>query len=356
LPPPVASFRPANGPRAPGSRNGLASPSQPDAAIVLAPGAFKGTLSATEVTDALLAGFEHVGVRADPCPLADGGDGTLDVLLGALGGERVAVGAHDALGRPIQAEIAVSADGETAIVETAVAIGLGRLAESERDPEATSSLGAGELIAAAAERASSVLVGIGGSATNDGGAGALEAIADAGGLGVARLTCLCDVWTPWERASATYGPQKGADAAAVERLAARLDSFAARLPRDPGGVAMTGAAGGLAGGLWAGLGAELMPGASYICNLVGFDGRARRAGAVVTGEGRLDETTLQGKIVAEVAGRCGRMSVPPHAVVGSDASTEALRAELGLASVTEAGDAAAIHAAAIAIARRHSAD
>jgi glycerate kinase len=322
-------------------------------AILLAPGSFKGTLSAGEVADALLAGFEHVGVRGDPCPLADGGDGTLEVLLGGLGGERVGVEVHDALGRGIEASYGVSADGQVAIVETAAAIGLGRLDVEERDPEAASSAGAGELIAAAARWAPAVLVGLGGSASNDGGAGALAAIEAAGGLRGVRLTCLCDVATPWELASETYGPQKGADSAALERLAARLDALAAELPRDPRGVAMTGAAGGLAGGLWAGLGAELVPGASYVADAVDFDARAERAGAVVTGEGRLDETTLEGKVVAEVAARCGRLGIPLHAVVGADGSSEEVRSSLRLASVSEAGDGAAISAAATGIARHH---
>jgi len=116
---------------------------------------------------------------------------------------------------------------------------------------------------------------------------------------------------------------------------------------------MTGAAGGLAGGLWAALGAELVPGASYIADAVGFDSRAERAGAVVTGEGRLDETTLEGKVVAEVAARCGRLGIPLHAVVGADACSESVRSSLRLASVSEAADADAIAAAATAIARRH---
>lgn len=239
-----------------------------------------------------------------------------------------------------------------AVVETAGTIGIARIDGDERDPEAATSAGAGELILAASRRAAAVLVALGGSATNDGGAGALATIEAGGGLGDSRLVCLCDVRTPWELASETYGPQKGADSAAVRRLAARLDSLAGELPRDPRGVPMTGAAGGLAGGLWAALGAELVPGAAYVCDAVAFDERARRAGAVVTGEGRLDATTLEGKVVAEVARRCCALGIPAHAVVGSDESTEKTRSELGVASVSEAGDAAAISAAAVALARR----
>ncbi len=296
-------------------------------------------------------GFEHAGIRVDECPLADGGEGTLDALRPELELELVGSEAHDALGRPIEAGYGIAAGGELAVVETAAAIGLGRIDDGERDAEAATSCGAGELIVAASRRSPSVLVALGGSASNDGGAGALAAIERAGGLRGAKLKCLCDVATPWERASALYGPQKGADAETVNVLAARLDALAEELPRDPRALPMTGAAGGLAGALWAALGAELVGGAACVCDAVGFDRRAVAAGAVVTGEGRLDATTLEGKAVAEVAARCRPLGVPLHLVVGSDGSEERVRERLGLASVTEASDAGAIRAAAEAIAR-----
>ena len=334
-------------------RRSRSGPESPDASVLLAPDSFKGTLTAAEVADALAAGFEHAGIRVDECPLADGGEGTLDALQPALELELVPVEAHDALGRPIGAAYGVAADGDVAVVESAAAIGLSRISEGDRDPEAATSHGAGQLIVAAARRSRLVLVAVGGSASNDGGAGALAAIESAGGLRGARLTCLCDVATPWERASELYGPQKGADAETVNRLAARLDALAEELPRDPRGVPMTGAAGGLAGGLWAALGAELVRGAAYVCDAVGFDRRALAAGAVVTGEGRLDATTLEGKVVAEVASRCLRLKVPLHLVVGSDSSEGGMRATLGTPTVTEAGDAAALTAAAEAVAHLH---
>jgi glycerate kinase len=322
------------------------------ARVLLAPDSFKGTFGATEVAELLAGPLRERGLEVDSCPLTDGGEGTLEVLLRALGGERVGVDAHDALGRPVEAAIGLAPDRRVAIVETAAAIGLARIDPAERDPVAATSAGAGELIVAAARRARWVLVGIGGSATNDGGIGALEAIAAAGGTGDARLVCLCDVRTSWERASELYGPQKGADPETVELLAARLDDAAGGLARDPRGVAMTGAAGGLSGGLWAELGARLVPGARFVCGLVGFDARARRAAAVITGEGRLDATTLEGKVVSEVALRCRRLGVAIHAVVGEDAADRGARARLGLASVAEAGDPAAIAAAAAALAGR----
>jgi len=162
-------------------------------------------------------------------------------------------------------------------------------------------------------------VAAGGSATTDGGAGALEAIADAGGLGGARLVVLCDVRTPWEEAAARFAPQKGAEAAAARRLAARLEAFAATLPRDPRGVPLTGAAGGLAGGLWAAHRAVLEPGAAFVLATLDFDARMRAARAVVTGEGRLDRTTLEGKVAGEVATRARQSGVPCHAVCGQNA-------------------------------------
>ena len=205
-------------------------------------------------------------------PAADGGEGTMEALLAALGGELVSAPAHDPLGRPIEASYARLADGDTAVVEVARASGLSLVAERERDAEAASTAGTGELVAAAAAGgARRVLVAAGGSATTDGGAGAIEAIEAAGGLGKAKLEVLCDVSIPFERAAEVFAPQKGADPAAVARLTARLVARAGALPRDPRGRAMTGAAGGLSGGLWAAFAARLVPGAAYVLGLLGFD-------------------------------------------------------------------------------------
>jgi glycerate kinase len=317
--------------------------------LLVAPDAFKGTLAAAEVADALARGAERAGARADRCPLADGGEGTLDVLLAALGGERVDARAADPLGRPVAAGFALAADGATAVVETAAASGLGLVAPRQRDAEAASTRGTGELLAAAvAAGARRILLGAGGSATTDGGAGAIAALREAGGLRGAALVVLCDVTTPFERAAAVFAPQKGAGPQAVARLAARLDAQAAGLPRDPRGVAMTGAAGGLAGGLWAAFGAELVPGAAFVLEAVGFGARLAAADAVVTGEGRLDEQSLDGKLVGAVAAHARRAGVPVHGVVGVAALDAAA---LGLASLREAGDRATLEAAGHAIAR-----
>jgi glycerate kinase len=289
--------------------------------ILVAPDSFKGTFSALEVSAAIAGGLSAAGWPVDLCPVADGGEGTLDALVGALGGEIVTAEVEDPLGRAIEAEFALLEGGAgarpIAIVETAAASGLGLVAASERDPVAASTRGTGELILAAVEAgADRVLVGVGGSATTDGGAGAIAAIGEAGGLGRARLTVLCDVQTPFEDCARVYAPQKGAEPDAVRTLSRRLNDHARRLPRDPRGLAMTGAAGGLSGGLWATFGAELVPGAAFILDSLGFDGRMRAARAVVTGEGRLDGQSLAGKAVSEVATRARQAGVPCHAIVG----------------------------------------
>ena len=148
-----------------------------------------------------------------------------------------------------------------------------------------------------------------------------------------------------------FAPQKGADEEAVARLSARLEALAAELPRDPRGVARTGAAGGLAGGLWATYGAELTDGARFVLDRAGFDERLDGAIAVITGEGRLDETTLAGKVVGEVARRAALRGMPVHVVVGEDASTAGVRRALDVASLREAASPGAIASAAVAVAR-----
>lgn len=317
---------------------------------LVAPDSFKGTLAAAEVAAALARGFEEAGWSADPCPLADGGAGTAAALAAALGGERVEVAAHDPLGREIAAAFTLLGDGETAVVETAAASGLALLDVAERDPLRATTIGTGELIVAAARRARRVLVGVGDSATCDGGSGALAAIGRSGALAGKEVVCLCDVRTPWERAAATFAPQKGADRAAVAELERRLERIAGELPRDPRGVPRGGAGGGLAGGLWAACGARLVDGAAHVCDTVALDRRIGAASAVVSGEGRIDRTTLEGKVLSEVARRCRAARTPLHAVCGRDASDAELRDRLGLASVTEAGDPERLAAAGRAIA------
>ena len=293
----------------------------PERPVLVAPDSFKGTFSAPQVAGAIGRGLERAGLMPpDLCPVADGGEGTLDALLPQLGGELVAVEVQDPLGRDIRAGFGLVEGGGTAIVEMAAASGLGLVAEDERDAWAASTYGTGQLIAAAAEAGAQViLVAVGGSATTDGGAGALEAIADGGGLRGAQIVVLTDVRTVFEDAPKVFGPQKGADPDMVVRLRERLEQLASTLPRDPRGVPMTGAAGGLSGGLWAAHGAKLEPGAPFVLDALDFNDRMRASRAVVTGEGKLDEQTLEGKLVGEIGTRARQAGVPLHAIVGTDA-------------------------------------
>lgn len=304
--------------------------------IVVAPDAFKGMAAARSVAEAIGRGLGRAGFESDIAPIADGGEGTATVLAERLGGVEQRALAHDPLGREVEASFVLLGDGR-AVVDVAAASGFELVAESERDPEAASSEGTGELVVAAlAAGARQVLVAAGGSATSDGGAGAIAVIEDAGGLGGAALKVLCDVRTPFELAAARFAPQKGADPASVVRLARRLDLMAADLRRDPRGVPMSGAAGGLAGGFWAAFDAVLVPGAPFVLDALDFDRRLRDSHAVILGEGRLDATTLDGKALAEAATRARQLGVPAHAIVAINA-LEAFDARiLDLQTITEA--------------------
>jgi glycerate kinase len=335
------------------------------ARFLVAPDSFKGTFEATAVAAAIAAGLRAGGAEAVECPLGDGGEGTAAVLLAARGGELVAAPAHDPLRRPLEARFALLGDGETAVVETAAASGLALLErEGELDAERADTFGTGELIVAAvAAGARRVLVGAGGSATTDGGRGALEAIAAArgdlgadaagtnpripadGALGDATLAVLCDVTTLFEDAARVFGPQKGADPAAVVRLSARLDRFAAELPRDPRGVAMTGCGGGLSGGLWAALRAELLPGAEYVMEAAGFGDLLAGVDAVIGGEGAVDSQSFEGKVVGRVAAECAAAGVPLHVFAGRDDLAPGPERD-SLASVRATPTLAALEAAA----------
>ncbi|HEY6890469.1 MAG TPA: glycerate kinase [Solirubrobacter sp.] len=317
----------------------------PERPVLVAPDSFKGTFSAAQVAGAIGRGLERAGLMPpDLCPVADGGEGTLDALLPQLGGELRAHTATGPLGAPVKTGYGLIEDGGTAIVEMAMASGLGLM--PDKDAWNASTYGTGELIAAAAQAGAAViLVAVGGSATTDGGAGAIDAIEAAGGIGRAKIVVLCDVRTPFEDAPKVFGPQKGADAELIARLETRLDDLAQRLPKDPRGVPMTGCAGGLSGGLWAKYGATLEPGAPFVLDALDFDHRMRAARAVVTGEGKLDEQTLQGKLVGEIGTRTRQAGVPLHAIVGTDRLDGFGKRMIDLQMVQEATDIPELEAA-----------
>ena len=319
------------------------TPGQGRAPVLVAPDSFKGTFAADAVASAIGNGLRGGGREAIELPIADGGEGTMDVLVAALGGERRSERVSDPLGRDLDAAWALLHDGR-AVVECAQASGLDLVAEDERDAFAASTRGTGELIVAAVQAgAEAVLVTVGGSATSDGGDGAISALEDAGVR--PRLEVLCDVRVPWEQAPSVFSPQKGADAATITRLERRLAALAARSPRDPRGVTMSGAAGGLSGGLWARCGAKLVRGAPYVLDALGFDAAMRCAAFAITGEGRLDRQTLQGKAAGEAATRCRQNGVGCHAVVGSSALGLFEQRILDLETVTEASTLAELEAA-----------
>lgn len=316
---------------------------------LVAPDSFKGTFAAGEVAAAIATGLRGGGREAHELPVADGGEGTMEVLLATLDGERHTAEVSDPLGRPVTATFALLADG-TAIVECAQASGLGLVEEADRDAVAASTRGTGELVVAACDAgAHTVMVAVGGSATTDGGQGAVEAIQEAGLR--PKLEIVCDVRTPFEDAPRVFSPQKGASPAQVKQLERRQLKLARAAPKDPRGEPMTGAAGGLSGGLWAHLGARLVPGAPYVLNRIGYDGLMRGSAFVVTGEGRLDHQTLHGKIVGEVATRARQAGVRCNAIVGSrDLSSFEARI-IDLETVTEATTLAELEEAGRELAR-----
>jgi len=313
---------------------------------LVAPDSFKGTFDAPVVARAIADGLRQSGWEADACPVADGGEGTLALLVEALGGELVEVAAADPLGRRVGCAFGLVEDGATAVVEMAQASGLARVAPDERDAWRASTAGTGELIlAAAGTGAREILVAVGGSATTDGGAGAIAAIRAGGGLGDARLRVLCDVEGPFEDAPRVFGPQKGADAGLVARLEERLAALAVTLPSDPRGVRFGGCAGGLSGGLWAAFGAELCAGAPAVLDALGVDRRMRAAQLVVAGEGCLDEQSFGGKIVGELVRRAGEAGIEIHAIAGNSRLSDEEAAQAGLAGVWPASTLEQITAA-----------
>lgn len=277
---------------------------------VACPDSLKGVLGAADAASALAGGLRETGLAADELPLADGGEGTGQALHAALGGEWRRARVRDPLGRPVEARFLLLPD-DRALVEVAEAIGLPLLAPEERDPLRASSEGVGELLlAAVAAGARDVLVTLGGSATVDGGAGLRRTLRERPLPAGVRLQAVCDVRNPLlgpRGAAAAFGPQKGATPEQVEKLERRLAAMPELAPY--AGLPGAGAAGGLGAAL-AALGAELTPGARFVLDAVGFEERIAGAALVVTGEGRVDETSVEGKVPGVVAAACREAGVP----------------------------------------------
>ncbi|HEU5244273.1 MAG TPA: glycerate kinase [Gaiellaceae bacterium] len=281
--------------------------------LLAAPDKFRGTLTALQAATAIAAGAQRAGWRAAELPLADGGEGTLEVLGGA--NRRTTV--TGPLGRPVDAAWRLEEDG-TALLEAAQACGLTLAGGPERnDPLRATSRGVGELVAAAiAAGALRVVVSVGGVASTDGGAGALEALPTP--LPVP-LEVACDVDARFLDAADVYAPQKGATPEQVRILGERLAQL--DVPDLPG----SGAAGGLAGGL-AAVGARLVPGFDLVASRLGFDEKLAGADLVVTGEGRLDATSFTGKVVGRVLERAATAGVEPLVLAGEVAANSPIGA------------------------------
>ncbi len=323
---------------------------------VIATDSFKGTLSSLAAAEAMREGVLRVRPDAEAIvvPMADGGEGTVDAVLAAVGGRRIEANVRDPLGRAVRATFGRLPDGRTAIVEMAASSGLTLLRPDERDPLRTSTYGTGQQLAAALDTGGArVLIGVGGSATVDGGCGCAQALGVqfiapdgtilpaglAGGdlhqihridvsarnarLDAVELLVLCDVQNPLcgpNGASAVYGPQKGASPAQVRRLEANLRHLAAVIERDLR-VAVTdlpgaGAAGGLAAGLVAFLGGRIRSGVESVIELTRLFERVRGADLVITGEGRFDPQSRMGKTVWGVAACARRAGVPVLVIAG----------------------------------------
>jgi glycerate kinase len=315
---------------------------------LVAPDSFKGALRAPAAASAIAGGLEagDPEARVDVCPMADGGEGTVDAVLAARPGQRRRVRVTGPLGAPVEAEFALLDEGATAWIEMAAAAGLELVPEAERDPGRTTTYGVGELVRAALDAgARRIVVGVGGSATTDGGAGLGQALGarlegvevpatgsglarlrgvDLGGidprLASAQLRVAADVTNPLlgpRGAAAVYGPQKGADAGRVAELEEGLARLAEALPQVDAGQPGAGAAGGLGFGLVAFGGARLVRGVELVMDAVGFAQRLARCDALVTGEGRLDGQSLQGKLVPALAAAARAQDVPAVALVGA---------------------------------------
>lgn len=321
--------------------------------IVLVPDSFKGTLSSRQVCEIMGKELRKVfpQVKLHTLPVADGGEGSVEAFLTAVGGERKTLTVTGPYGKPMESFYGLLSDGQTAVVEMAACAGL-PLVEGHPDPEKTTTYGVGELILAAKEAGcKKIILGLGGSCTNDGGTGAAAALGAVftredgssfvptgatlcqvesvdctpvkEALQGVELTVMCDIDNPlFGKTGAAYvfAPQKGANDAMVERLDAGLRHLgqvvSQCLGEDVSQLPGAGAAGGLGFGMAAFCGAKLKMGIDVVLDTVGFDELLQTADLVFTGEGKIDFQSIRGKVVSGVSGRCKKFQVPVIAVVG----------------------------------------
>ena len=301
--------------------------------IVIACDSYKGCLSSSDVANAAARGVAEVYPDCEVVKLAvaDGGEGTVEALVDTLGGHLEWAEVSDSLGRPVKAAYGVA--GDLAIIESAAACGLTLLTKEERNPLVTSTKGLGELIMAAIDKGCrKFLIGLGGSATNDGGMGMIRAEGFLEKTKGMKFTVACDVDTPYigeHGASRVFGPQKGASEQDVEILEERLRGYALTILKETGvdvrDMAGAGAAGGLGGAFRAYLGAELKRGVDLVLDQIDFDSKIHGADLVITGEGCSDYQTLKGKTASGVLERAKRQGIPVALVSGAVRDEQMLR-------------------------------
>lgn len=344
--------------------------------IVIAPDSFKECLSAIKVAEAISEGIQRIFPEAEimSIPVADGGEGTVEALVAATGGKIILIQSVDALNRPIQSFFGILGDGKTAVIEMAAASGLELLDPTERNPLITSTYGTGLLLRAAMEAGfTQIILGIGGSATNDGGAGMAQALGfglldkmgnqiGPGGVSLGelhsidcsnvdpqlqtvRITVACDVRNPLlgpSGATRVYGPQKGATSEMVETLEKNMTHFAQILQQkfrmNFADIPGAGAAGGLGAGLMAFCKAEMGSGFELVSKLTHLEDLIKNASLVFTAEGKIDSQTAFGKTVGGVAQLAQKHNVPVIALAGivNDDLTELYKQ--GVTSVFAIGD------------------
>ena len=338
--------------------------------IIIAVDSFKGSVSSAEAANAVAQGIHDVYPLCEviTIPVADGGEGTVRALVEATGGKHIRCNTHDPLMNPIEAEYGILADGRTAIIETAAASGLALIPDNKRNPMETTTFGTGELIKSALMHGCRhILVGLGGSATNDAGTGMLQALGyrfldkqqrETGGSGktlqhichidesrknllleACTFTAVCDVTNPFfgeQGAARIFAPQKGASPKTVEQLDNGLRHFASLIrekkQKDIAGIPGSGAAGGMGGALMAFLNACLVPGIDVVLKAVDFENKLQGADLIITGEGRIDAQTCMGKVPSGILKASLPARVPVVAIAGQANDWDTLN-RLGIQAV-----------------------
>jgi len=341
--------------------------------ILIAPDSFKGSMSSIEIIEILstVAHKYFSPLEIVKLPIADGGEGTIDAFIAAFGGEYIPVEVTGPEGNRVKASYGIIKNN-IAVIEMAQASGLTLVPPENRNPLKTTSFGTGEIIKIVLDKGiRKIIIGIGGSATNDGGVGAMQALgvqfldhddqeAGAGGQYLsrirrinldnlhkavqdARITVICDVNNPLtgkNGATYVYGPQKGATSAMIELLEAGMKNYADVVKRDMNidleNVSGAGAAGGLGGAAMVFLNAELRPGIDTVLNMIQFNAMLKDVDLVITGEGMLDGQSVFGKVPVGIAGRCKKKGVPVVAIVGKIGKDAARVYDYGINSIVPA--------------------